>query len=149
MGTLHPILGSAATIPDRVEPVARVLIVDDEEADRVVLRTILQRAGHTIFEASDGDEAVETYRGKDIDIVVTDLQMRNLHGLELITILRDFTPRPGIIAISGTGEIQLDMAHALGAAKTLTKPISPGDLLGAVEQVLGELGTGPGAEGPA
>ena len=54
------------------------------------------------------------YRDRDIDVVVTDLQMRNVHGLELITILRDYQPRPGIIAISGTGEVQLDMAQALG-----------------------------------
>lgn len=122
---------------------ARVLIVDDEEADRVVLRTILERAGHLVIEAGDGDEALTTYGGKGIELVITDLQMRNVHGLELITILRDFAPRPAIIAISGTGEVQLDMAHALGATKTLTKPVSPEDLLAAVERVLDERAAEP------
>lgn len=121
---------------------ARVLIVDDEEADRVVLRTILERGAHDVLEAKDGDEALRTYGGKGIEVVVTDLQMRNVHGLELITILRDFDPRPGIIAISGTGEVQLDMAHMLGAAVTLTKPIVPERLLGAVERVLVERSSG-------
>jgi CheY-like chemotaxis protein len=124
--------------------VARVLIVDDEESDRVVLRTILARAGHEVFEAKDGDEAIEGYGGKGIEVVVTDLQMRNIHGLELITILRDFDPRPGIIAISGTGAFQLDMAQALGASKTLTKPIAPEDLLSAVENALAERGAESG-----
>lgn len=121
---------------------ARVLIVDDEEGDRVVLRTILERGAHEVVEAKDGDEALQVYGGKGIEVVVTDLQMRNVHGLELITILRDFDPRPGIIAISGTGEVQLDMAQMLGAAVTLTKPIMPELLLGAVERVLGERDAG-------
>ncbi|MDH3208614.1 MAG: response regulator [Gemmatimonadota bacterium] len=128
---------------------ATVLIVDDEELDRVVLRTILQRAGHQVVEASDGDEALEGYGGKGIEVVVTDLQMRNVHGLELITILRDFTPRPGIIAISGTGEDQLDMAHMLGATKTLRKPIDPEELLAAVNLVLDGGIADPGAVPPA
>jgi CheY-like chemotaxis protein len=122
--------------------VARVLIVDDEEADRVVLRTILELGAHDVLEAKDGDEALQMYGGKNIEVVVTDLQMRNVHGLELITILRDFDPRPGIIAISGTGEVQLDMAQMLGATVTLTKPIMPELLLGAVERALSERTAG-------
>lgn len=128
---------------------ARVLIVDDEEADRVVLRTILERSRHEVFEARDGDEAIEAYQGKGIEVVVTDLQMRNVHGLELISILRDFSPRPGIIAISGTGEVQLDMAQAVGAAKTLSKPVMPDQLLSAIDEVLRDRETGPGNVAPA
>ena len=128
---------------------ARVLIVDDEEADRVVLRTILERSEHQVFEAKDGDQALEEYGGKNIDVVITDLQMHNVHGLELITILRDFDPRPGIIAISGTGEVQLEMAQALGATKTLTKPVMPDQLLSAVEEVLQGRTTDPGTQKPA
>ncbi|MGD8600835.1 MAG: response regulator [Gemmatimonadota bacterium] len=123
---------------------ARVLIVDDEEADRVVLRTILERSEHQVLEAEDGDQALEEYGEGDIDVVITDLQMRNVHGLELITILRDFEPRPGIIAISGTGEVQLDMAQALGAVKALTKPVMPDQLLSAVDEVLRGRTAGPG-----
>jgi CheY-like chemotaxis protein len=116
--------------------VARLLVVDDEESDRVVLRTILERAHHEVFLANDGDEALEVLEGKGIDVVITDLQMRNVHGLQLITILRDYEPRPGIIAISSTGEFQLDMARALGARKALTKPVMPMVLLAAVTEVL-------------
>jgi CheY-like chemotaxis protein len=129
--------------------VARVLIVDDEEADRVVLRTILERAGHQVSEAHDGDEAVQAFEGNDIEVVVTDLQMRNVHGLELITILRDMSPRPGIIAISGTGEVQLDMAQALGATKTLSKPVMPDQLLSAIDEVLQRRTSGPGSQASA
>jgi CheY-like chemotaxis protein len=115
---------------------ARVLVVDDEEADRIVLKTILERANHEVFLAQDGRDAIDLYEGKKIQLLITDLQMDDVHGLELITIVRDFNPRPPIIAISGTGEVQLEMARALGAERTLTKPIQPEDLLSAVEEAL-------------
>ena len=83
--------------------VARILIVDDDEADRIVLGTILERAGHQAYFAADGEEALSEYGGHAIDVVITDLQMPKVHGLELITVLRDLSPRPAIIAISGTG----------------------------------------------
>jgi CheY-like chemotaxis protein len=115
---------------------ARLLVVDDEEADRIVLQTILERADHVVFTAQDGREALEVFEGRDIQVVITDLQMDEVHGLELITIVRDFDPRPPIIAISGTGEVQLEMAQALGAQRTLTKPVDPQALLSAVREVL-------------
>jgi CheY-like chemotaxis protein len=115
---------------------ARVLVVDDEEADRVVLKTILERASHTVWVAKDGAEALTQFQGNGIDVVVTDLQMDQVHGLELITILREFSPRPQIIAISGTGEAQLDMARMLGASRTLQKPVLPDVLLGMVADLV-------------
>lgn len=111
---------------------ARLLVVDDDEADRVVLRTILERAQHEVWVAKDGAEALTHFQGNRIDVVITDLQMANVHGLELITILRDLSPRPGIIAISATGEAQLDMARLIGASHTLQKPVRPDILLNAV-----------------
>ena len=115
---------------------ARLLVVDDEEADRIVLKTILERADHEVFTAQDGREALEVFGVGGIQVLITDLQMSQVHGLELITIVRDFDPRPPIIAISGTGEVQLEMAQALGAQKTLTKPVNPQALLTAVREVL-------------
>jgi two-component system chemotaxis response regulator CheY len=111
---------------------ARLLVVDDDEADRIVLRTILERASHEVWVAKDGAEALSHFQGNRIEVVITDLQMSNVHGLELITILRELTPRPGIIAISGTGEAQLDMARMMGASHTLQKPVRPDLLLNAV-----------------
>jgi two-component system chemotaxis response regulator CheY len=129
--------------------VTRILVVDDEEADRFVLRTILERSGHEVLEASDGAEALEKLRGIGVEVVITDLQMRNVHGLELITVLRDLDPRPGIIAVSGTGEIQLDMADAVGADRTLTKPIMADQLLAALDSLVGGGTAGPETRHPA
>ena len=128
---------------------ARVLIVDDEETDRFILRTILERGGHEVLEAEDGDQALREYRARGADVVVTDLHMHNLHGLELISILRELDPRPGIVAISGTGEFQLEMASALGAKHTLQKPIVSDSLLAAVEDALAEREPGPEPAPPA
>ncbi len=115
---------------------ARILIVDDDESDRIVLSTILERAGHETFIAEDGEAALREYRGKAIEVVITYLQMPKVHYLELITLLRHFTPRPAIIAISGTGSHQLDMAQAVGAEATLIKPVAPVELLNAIAQAL-------------
>ena len=115
---------------------ARVLIVDDDEADRIVLNTILERADHEVFFAEDGEEALREYGGHAIEVVITDLQMPKVHGLELITVLRDLSPRPAIIAISGTGPDQLDMAHAVGADATLVKPVDRIELLNAVTKAV-------------
>jgi CheY-like chemotaxis protein len=115
--------------------VARVLVVDDEEGDRVVLCTILERANHEVWVAKDGAEALSQFQGKDIQVVVTDLQMANVHGLELITILREFDPKPAIVAISATGEAQLDMARLMGASRTLSKPVRPDLLLAAISDL--------------
>lgn len=59
-----------------------------------------------------------------------------VHGFELISVLRDYKPRPSIIAVSGTGSVQLEIAHELGAQFTLHKPVSPERLTAAVEQVI-------------
>ena len=115
---------------------ARILIVDDEESDRVLLQAILERAGHETFLAADGEEALRKYQLKGIDVVITDLQMPEVHGFELITIIRDFSPPPAVIAVSGTGTFQLQMAEALGANSTIAKPVIPELLLDAVERAL-------------
>jgi CheY-like chemotaxis protein len=114
--------------------VARVLIVDDEEGDRLIAQAILERAGHETFFAHDGEEALRQYALKGIDVVVTDLHMPEVHGFELISVLRDFKKPPAVVAVSGTGQFQLTMAEALGAKYTLTKPLDPELLIDAVNR---------------
>ena len=115
---------------------ARILIVDDDVGTQIILSTILARASHETFFAEDGEEALRQCRGKAFDVIITDLQMPDVHGLELIMLLRDLSPRPVIIAISGTGSAQLDMAHELGSMVTLIKPVNPDELLSAVAEAV-------------
>lgn len=118
---------------------ARILIVDDEQSDRAVQQAILERAGYEVMLAENGAEALEVFHKHAIDIVITDLQMPHVHGFELITALRDLPEPPPIIAVSGTGPYQLEIADALGAKFTLRKPVDPDALLTAVEQLLSYL----------
>jgi CheY-like chemotaxis protein len=116
--------------------VAHILIVDDDESDRLLLRTFLTQDGHETYLAADGDEALALYGGTSIDVVVTDLQMPGMHGLELISLVRDMAPRPAIVAISGTGETQLHMADAIGADVVLPKPLTRDQVLAGVRDAL-------------
>lgn len=111
---------------------ARILIVDDEETDRLLVEAILTRAGHETIVVDGGEQALRAYLDSGVDIVITDLKMPDVHGFELITIMREFRPPPAVIALSGTGPFQLHMAEALGAEWTLLKPLDPRMLLDAV-----------------
>lgn len=113
---------------------ARILIVDDEEMDRVLVREILTRAGHETVVVGGGEDALRSYLSEDVEIVITDLQMPDVHGFELISILREFASPPEVIALSAKGPFQLHMAEALGAEWTLRKPIDPNLLLDAVRR---------------
>lgn len=115
---------------------ARILVVDDDESDRLIVDAILGRAGHEIHFARDGREALEECRIHAYDIVVTDLQMPEVHGFELISALREMPSPPPIIAVSGTGPYQLEIADVLGAKFTFGKPIDAPSLLRAVDQLL-------------
>jgi len=116
--------------------VARILIVDDDEADRRLIQAILDRAGYETVLVGDGEEALSACSSEQFDIVITDLQMPKVHGFELITALRDIDPPPAVIAVSGTGHHQLAIADALGAKFTLSKPADPDAVLAAVGQLL-------------
>lgn len=113
---------------------ARILIVDDEEMDRLLVQEILARAGHETMAVEGGEEALRSYLAEGVEIVITDLQMPDVHGFELISILREFSRPPAVIALSATGPFQLHMAEALGAEWTLRKPVDPHLLLDAVKR---------------
>lgn len=115
---------------------AKILIVDDEEADRLIAEAILTRAGHETFFAHDGEEALRQFALRGIEVVLTDLQMPEVHGFELISVLRDFKHPPAVVVMSGTGQFQLHMAEALGAKYTLQKPLDPELLVDAIERAL-------------
>ena len=92
-----------------------LLIVDDEESDRLIAQAILAKSGHETYFASDGDEALRLLAKYTYDVVLTDLQMPQVHGFELISVLRELDRRPALVVMSSTGPFQLHMAEALGA----------------------------------
>ena len=123
---------------------ARILLVEDDEAVREILRKALVSAGHEVEEAQNGNVALAAYRRQACDVVITDLVMPEKDGLETIMELRRFDPAVKVIAISGggrtlgPGQLYLETARAIGALKTLAKPFTGSALLAALNQVLEE-----------
>jgi two-component system nitrogen regulation response regulator NtrX len=116
--------------------VAKILIVDWEEEERVYLWSVLEEAGHDLLFAADGEAALEVWRDKALDLVITELYLPELNGLRLIKELVARNPGALILAISEISADQLDLAEDYGACKILSKPVSPDDLLSAVKGAL-------------
>lgn len=112
---------------------ALVLVVDDEPLMRRTLRTALERAGHEVEEAKDGNEALKKFSSLSPDLVLTDIVMPDREGVETIGQLRKLHADVPIIAMSGGGAVGgtlfLRLAEELGATRTFTKPIRNADLV--------------------
>lgn len=113
---------------------AHVLIVDDDETDRMLMRSILAAAGHDLYFASNGEEALKLYLRHPIDVVVTDIQMPRGDGIELIGALRGLDPDASIVAVSGKDPKKLQMAQLEGARSILPKPVTKQSLTEAVDK---------------
>ena len=120
---------------------ANILIVDDEEMDRLLEGRVIEEAGHTPFFAGDGKTAMQMYKENNIALVITDLRMPKVDGLRLIRDLIAYDPQAAIIAVSGA-EDQLEKAERLGALTGLIKPVEPLQLIQRVQEVLDNLSTG-------
>ncbi len=117
---------------------ARILIVDDEEMDRVILSEILHQAGHEPLFASSGEAALRIWKRNPVDLVVTDIVMPELNGLELLKRMKEEDPWVRVIAISGVTAKKLNEAARAGALAILTKPVDPEELLQEIENGLSE-----------
>jgi DNA-binding NtrC family response regulator len=111
---------------------ARILIVEDQYLVRHSMRVWLEQAGHQVEEAADGAIGLRLLDSRAIDLVVTDILMPNLEGLELIRHTRRHHPHVRIVAVSGVaalgGVSMLETARKLGAHATVAKPFTPRDL---------------------
>jgi two-component system chemotaxis response regulator CheY len=118
---------------------ARMLIVDDSIMMRKTLRTILQRAGHTIAaEAANGEQAIMYYSNHRPDLVTLDITMPGMSGLEVIKRIRNFDPDANIVIVSALGQKQtIFEALQNGARNYILKPITEEKLLSVVNMVLG------------
>ena len=116
---------------------ATILVVDDMAGIRGLLRKVLTGAGYNVIEAADGKEALEQMRTSQVDLVLTDLVMPEMDGIETIRTIHMQWPELKIIAMSGEfGGQFLHVAELLGANATVPKPIRPEVLLNMVRRVL-------------
>ena len=120
---------------------AKILLVDDSESVRSALNTLLQYAGHEVTEAADGREALGAMAQDQFDLVVTDIFMPTMDGIELIKQLRAAHPELKILALSGGGARQpakyaVGLAASLGADAALQKPVENAGFLAEIEALL-------------
>lgn len=130
-----------------------VLIVDDDDQIRRLLRSTLEQAGYQVSEGRSGREGLLRYRSAPADVVVMDILMPDKDGLEAIIELRRESPDAKVIAITGGSTKMnvpdfLDVAKVLGASRTLHKPFPMAEFLAAVEAELKGEG-GSGSSGPS
>ena len=118
---------------------ARILVVDDDNAVRLLLRSMLERRGHSVVEAENGAEGLQYYRTAPADLVITDIQMPVMDGLQMIKALRDDFPTAKIIAISGE-KVGLAAAQPLSQG-TFEKPLYMQEFLDAVQKFASAPGT--------
>lgn len=119
----------------------RILIVDDSGLARRRARAILEAAGFEVLEAEDGMSALETYYVQKPDVVLLDLVMKGMYGLEVLARLREMDPNARVIVVSA--DIQ-SSSHELvaegGAAGFLVKPVDANEVLTMVRSTLGTNG---------
>jgi CheY-like chemotaxis protein len=117
---------------------ATILLIDDEESVRMVFQIALERAGYRVLTAENGKHGLRLLEHQEVDLILVDIFMPEMDGLELIPLLRKTRPANKIIAITGVlGERNhLDIAKYLGAHDTLKKPFSLQELLDAVSAQL-------------
>lgn len=119
---------------------ATILVVDDRQEIRATFQVVLERHGHEVVTAGNGQEAIDRYRVHLPDVVILDMFMPVMNGFDALFLLRQEFPDAPVIAMSGGGKNMgadaLEEARNLGARLTLQKPVAPADLIDAVDGIL-------------
>ena len=116
---------------------AKLLVVDDSNLSRRISRRILEDAGYEVVEATDGISALEKYDLEKPDLVLLDLTMHGMSGIDVLTKLRELDPQARIVI--ATADIQSStrsLTDAGGALGFITKPLSAAAVLEVVESAL-------------
>ena len=121
---------------------ARILVIDDEADLRKTLNDLLTEFNHEVIEASIGREGLILFHQHPVDLVIVDIALPGISGLEVIQRLRADFPDAKIIAITGYRPALLSDAKALGAQVTFIKPFGLNEMIKAVEDLTGGKSTG-------
>jgi CheY-like chemotaxis protein len=132
-----------ADLPQEKETrtMARILVIDDDDQVREMLRQMMELAGHEVAVAANGEIGMRTYREQPADLIVTDIIMPEKDGWEAIVELRKEFPDVKIVAISGGARLgpysYLAIAKRFGAQRVFAKPVEKAELLKAITELLG------------
>jgi two-component system KDP operon response regulator KdpE len=114
----------------------RVLVVDDEAAVRRFLRNLLEGAGFTIFEAGSGGEALEALKKKHPDVILLDLRLPDMSGVEVLRVMREWSKVPVVMLSVQNQETDIVAALDAGADDYLSKPFGSAELLARLRSAL-------------
>ncbi|MGE5159510.1 MAG: response regulator [Gemmatimonas sp.] len=118
---------------------ATVLTVDDSPSIRQMIKVVLEPAGHSVIEAGDGAQGLAQAQAKRPDLVITDLNMPTMNGLELIRALRKqpaLTGLPIVFLTTESSDTVKQEAKSAGATGWITKPFKPEQLLAVVAKLV-------------
>lgn len=124
-----------------------LLIVDDEAMIRNLLEKILSKEGYKILTAKDGLEALEVMESSKVDIVISDMKMPRMNGLELLKRIKKERPDIGVVIMTGYGDTYtVKDALLLGADEYITKPFKSYEMLMIVERTYWRILAGTNVE---
>jgi len=116
-----------------------VVVIDDNTTHLDFVVTLLRRAGFTAEGFTRAKRALEYVRGSETAVIVTDLFMPDMDGIEVLRCVQQEIPHIGVIGISGSqwgaGNYYLSVLRSLGAAEIIAKPLDPAALIAAVERL--------------
>ena len=119
---------------------AKILVVDDDINNRLLLRLVLEHAGHEITEASDGGEALALANARQPDLIIMDLHMPGMDGIDFIKALRDDAAltktRVALYTATASDESMRQFMELAGISCLIEKPSEPKQLLASVEEAL-------------
>lgn len=114
----------------------RILVVDDEENARVALSKILVHDGYEVWSAGNGVEALNFLRSKDVELIITDLNMPEMNGLMFLRELNRSHPASNVILITAYGEVESYLeAMTLGVFEYINKPVKYEDLRKVINKI--------------
>jgi DNA-binding NtrC family response regulator len=115
----------------------RILVVDDEEALRIVLSAELEGEGYQVNNAADGQEAINILKRQEFDLILLDIKMPNVDGFEVLKFVKERLPKTKVIMLTGFADLKNAIeSKKLGAEDFISKPYDLVDLLTTVERVL-------------
>jgi two-component system chemotaxis response regulator CheY len=116
---------------------AKILVVDDSGLARRMSRQLLEELGHTVEEAADGAQALERYVLNRHDVILLDMVMHGMYGLEVLTKLRQLNPKlPVIIVTADIQKTTREQVKSAGAAAMVNKPLNKDELASVLGTVL-------------
>lgn len=125
----------------------KILVVDDELRMREMLYDLLSRKGYKMFTAPGGGEAIEIVRQENPDLVLLDIKMPNIDGIETLKKIREFDTKTRIVMLTGVDDVELEkQARMIGASGFLRKELDLALITKAVDEILAERKEGSAAE---